>query len=544
MLRWIRSSSFVVTLVVVCQCGFAPYGCAADVKSDGDVDTAKRIDGFMAKHWSASKVKPAELCDDATFLRRLTLDLAGRIPTPPEVERFLADTSSDKRSREIQQILDGPEFSLHVGNVLDEMIQGSYAGNTDFIAYLRASVRDNKSWKQLFREMMLGPWKTKTQKPANRFLDKRARNLDRLTTDATRVFFGVDISCAKCHDHPLVEDWKQDHYYGMASFFNRTTGGKGTVGEKTEGEVKFAAADGSEKTANMMFLSGRVVSDSASKDAPVKDESQPDGAEKKPADKQDEQRKRISRRQRLVETVLENRTFFSRALVNQLWQYFHGRGLVYPVDQMHSQNTPAVPGLLEWLADDFSGNGYNIRRLIAAIVSTRVYQLSSQLPGDGEPPAADLFAVAGLRPLGRKQLAFSLLLATGSDSFQKTTESKRRTELYKEIEKRSLELTQTLDPRTADFQSSATEALFMANNEATQELVVAAADNFVSRLAKIEKTETLVDAAVLQIMSRRSSTSERAALTAWFDRQQQPREVTCSQLVWALLTSSEFRFNH
>ncbi len=139
------------------------------------------------------------------------------------------------------------------------MIQGSYAGNDQFVDYLRRGLRERKSWDTVFRELMLGPWDSEAMKPANRFLDKRAKNLDALTADAARAFFGVDVSCAKCHDHPLVADWTQDHFYGMASFFNRTTGGKGKVGEKNEGEVTFLAADGQAKTAKMMFLSGRVV---------------------------------------------------------------------------------------------------------------------------------------------------------------------------------------------------------------------------------------------------------------------------------------------
>src|SRR5207244_7488102 len=104
----------------------------------------------------------------------------------------------------------------------DEMIQGKYAGDPEFIAYLRRSIAQQKSWDRVFSEIMLGPWDSDEQKPASRFLSRRIHDLDDLTTDTSRVFFGIEIACAKCHDHPLVPDWTQHHYYGMASFFNRT----------------------------------------------------------------------------------------------------------------------------------------------------------------------------------------------------------------------------------------------------------------------------------------------------------------------------------
>ena len=171
-----------------------------------------KIDGFLESHWSANDVQPAEPADDATFLRRVALDLVGRIPAPSELDQFLNDKSNNKRHKLIERLIRSPEFPLHLGNVLDQMIQGRYAGNADFIDYLRRSVRDSKPWDSVFRELMLGPWDTDLSKPANRFLDKRAKTSDVLAVDTARVFFGVDISCAKCHDHPLVDDWKQEHH--------------------------------------------------------------------------------------------------------------------------------------------------------------------------------------------------------------------------------------------------------------------------------------------------------------------------------------------
>lgn len=510
--------------------------------SDETTSPAARVGQLLREHWEKAGVEPAKPAPDAAFLRRLTLDLTGRIPTEQELDAFLQDQDSDKRRKAITRLLDGPEFALHFGSVLDEMIQGNYAGNQDFVDYLRRSLRARKSWDVLFREMMVGPWDREETKPANRFLDKRARSSDVLTVDASRVFFGVDISCAQCHDHPLVADWTQDHFYGMMSFFHRTTGGKGTVGEKKEGEVTFLAG-GSEKTAKMMFLSGDVVDDSS-----FGDDAGLPGSKSRAAV--------VSRRSQLVEIALEQRTFLSRALVNRLWETFFGRGLVTPVDQMHSGNESAVPGLLEWLADDFADHGYDLRRLVDTLVSTQAYQLSSRWESDSPLPDAAHFAVAPLRPLSRQQMATSLLLATGHATLSPTSEADRRIEKLTgvaglqrlqqrlQLEEQARDLLAHFDPRESEFQSSAAEALFLSNAPAAQRLFSASEGKLAARLAGIDETSRLVDAAIRAVLTRPSDDSEIAELAAWLEAQSGEKPARCERLVWALVSSAEFRFNH
>ena len=517
--------------------------CIADDTAVDPAKVARGIDEFLGKHWKTNNITPAAASSDAEFLRRVTLDLIGRIPTPQEIERFEKDKRADKRKRCIQSLIEGPEFPLHFATVLDQIVQGRFAGNDSFIDYLRRGLRQRKSWDKLFREMMLGPWDADDAKAANRFLDKRAKNLDVLTADATRVFFGVDISCAKCHDHPLVEDWTQNHFYGMAAFFNRTTGGKGKVGEKNDGEVKFVGSDGQEKTAKMMFLSGRVV------DEPMTGNP-----------KQDKKsRNKFSRRAQLVTVALDENSYFSRAIVNRLWDYFFGRGLISPVDQMHVANTAAIPGLLDCLAEDFVASRYDLHRLVAAITLARAYQLSSLWEYESAIPTEEHFAVARVRPLDRRQLAVSLLLATETFKFEDPKGLEQRTERllnargfarvqqYLKLEQQAATLSPSFDARASEFQSSTHEALFLSNNGVIQELIrnnESEPLNLTARLASMDNTQETVEAAIKSAFSRIPHDTELTELVKWFDSQKQPREKTCEQLVWALLTSAEFRFNH
>jgi hypothetical protein len=498
--------------------------------------TARQIDERLAAHWQAKNITPAKVAPAATLLKRVTLDLHGRIPTPPEFDARLKDGKplGERYPAIVAELLDSPEFSLHMGAMLDEMLQGSAAGNADFSDYLRGSLREGKPWDKLFRELLVGPWDVVERKPATKFLELRAKDIDKLTTDTTRIFFGVDVSCARCHDHPLVDDWKQDHYYGMASFFHRTTGGKGSIGEKNEGDVTFKAADGSQQTARVMFLSGQVATDPPEKDG------------KKP---------KVSRREQLVDIALGEQKFLSRALVNRLWEQFFGRGLVHPVDQIHSGNPPSVPGLLEWLAEDFVASGYNVKQLVGAIVSSRAYQLSSRWEHSTSVPEEGDFAVMRLQLLTPRQYAFSVFVATGRADFSPATSLEQRVERlagsigskriaqYLATEQQAAELLANLDPKQ-DGQTSAAEALLLSNNPGVQKLFVADEKTLAAKLLTIEDSKQLAEAAIRGVFGRAPVTDEVQRLTTWFNSQTSPRQQTCEQLVWVLVTSAEFRFKH
>ncbi|HEX5106379.1 MAG TPA: DUF1549 domain-containing protein [Pirellulaceae bacterium] len=532
----------MVWIGVAIGLGFQLPARAADAdptKKDAH-ETAAEIDRRLEAHWQAKGITPAAAASEVTVFRRLMLDLAGRIPTRAECEAYLAEKAApEERYRQaVQRILAGPEFALHQGAVLEEMLQGDSAGNPEFTDYLRRSLRERKGWDALFRELLVGPWKTDDLKPATRFLEVRAKDLDRLTTDATRVFFGVDVSCARCHDHPLVDDWKQDHYYGMASFFNRTSGGKGSIGEKFEGDVSFKSIDGTQKTAALMFLSGRVAT-----------EPPPEEAKKT----------KFSRREQLVAIALEDKAFLSRSLVNRLWQQYFGRGLVHPVDQIHSSNPPSVPGLLEYLADDFADSGYDLQRLIGAIVSTKAYRLSSRWDSAAPLPEEGDFAASRLRLLSPRQYAMSLLVATGRAEFGPADALQARAEKlagsegvgrvaqYLAAEEQARPLFSQIDP-TEGGQSSADEALYLSNSAAIQTLVSAEEGTLAARLAEMSDDRSIAEAAIRHVYCRPPDEGEIERLAGWLDEQSQAPSFekvrTCEQIVWILVTSAEFRFQH
>ena len=248
--------------------------------------------------------------------------------------------------------------------------------------------------------------------------------------------------------------------------------------------------------------------------------------------------KKVSRREVLVRLALEDGTFLSRAFVNRMWEYFLGRGLVDPVDQIHSGNPASVPSLLDALADDFSANGYDIRRLVAAIVLSNAYRLDSRWSNSAAAPDAKHFAVARLRPLSSRQLAAALLIALGEGRFEPTPESLKR------IEKQTAEWAKYLDSRTREFQSSTGEALFLSNSETVRKLVAAGGDNLTARLAAIRDERALVKTAFAATLGRPPTAAESDRLVDWLRRSGRDRRTACEDMAWALVASAEFRFNH
>jgi hypothetical protein len=504
------------------------------------------IDHVIDERLREEGVTPAPPADDATLIRRLTLDLAGRIPTGAEVQAFVASTDPAKRVQLVDRLMASPGFVRHQAAEFDALLMAGYRASLR--DYLTRAFAENKSWDRVFRDLLVPDESDPHKKGAGEFLRVRARDTDQLTTEVSALFFGVNVSCAQCHDHPLVADWKQDHYYGMKSFFARTFDNGGFVAERGVGLVKFQTAKGAGRDARLMFLTGAVI-DTPTLREPTKEEA------KRDKDHFDgfKQRKAAppppaySVRAQLVDLALrpDQRGFFARAIVNRLWHRFFGRGLVTPLDQMHSENPPSHPELLDELARDTAEHGYDLRRLIRGLVLSRAYARGSRWEA-GDPPAPHLFAVARVRPLSPLQLATALRVATADpasltglppDKFEKRIES---------LEGSARGFAASLGPSTGEEgQIGVSESLLFSNGEKfRKEFLADGNDRLIGRLIAIADPAQVVDTAVLAVLSRPATVEERHLLGDYLARRADRKAEACRQMVWALLAGAEFRFNH
>ena len=328
--------------------GFRPVA----VPEDNPIDRAA-----FAK-LNRMRIPPSPDCTDAEFLRRVTLDAIGVLPTLEEVEAFLADPSEDRRAQVVGRLLDRPEFfdywTLKLADVLranGRLIQskGSYALHR----WIRTSLEQGKPMDAFVRELLTADGSTFANPPANYY--RISRNPEDSVETTAQLFLGVRIACAKCHNHPF-ERWTQDDYYGFAAFFSRVKQKKGALPQE---EVIFASDAGEvrqPRTGKVMppkALGGPILADG-------------DGA--------------ADRRDRLASWLTgPDNPFFSRSLVNRVWFHLLGRGIVEPVDDFRDSNPASNDELLDGLADAFVAGGYDLRDLIRSILVSRTYQLSARV---------------------------------------------------------------------------------------------------------------------------------------------------------------------
>jgi len=506
---------------------------------------APLIDHYIDAAIAEAGVTPAEQADDETLIRRVTLDLVGRIPTTGEVNDYVQSSNPRKRAALVDRLMEAPAFARHQASLFEAMFnpEGSRRGGVALRDYLTSAIRDRKSWDVVFREMMLPDETDPTLKGAAEFIRARVADADKLANDTSVAFFGVNVSCAQCHNHPLVADWTQDHFYGMKMFLARTFDNGGFLGEHSYGAIKYKPTKGPERTAKMMFLTGRVVEEAKEPSAAEM------RAEKTAIDRAKSARiptptPKFSARAKLVEVSLSdgNVDFFAKNIVNRMWHRFFGTGLVNPIDQMHSANSPSHPALLAALARDVIASGYNLRWLMRGIVMSRAYSRSSKY--DSNPPDGSLFAVAKLKPMTPLQLATSLkIAATDPSSLEGKPEEVERKLEQQESSARGLAA--LLAQPTDNFQIGVGEALLFSNRDRIfKEYLTDSPGSTLGRVKTMTDSRRAVELLVKAAYGRSATAEESKALMAYVAKRKGREPEAYQQILWALVTAPEFRFSY
>jgi hypothetical protein len=546
-LRLLPAAICAIIMPLTLLSGLGTMSAAADIPSASQTIEGT-IDQLIDAAITDAGVTPASQADDATFIRRVTLDLVGRIPTTGEVEAYTKSQESDKRTKLVDRLMAAPGFARHQASLFDVMLNsdGMMRGNAAFRDYLVAAMKESKPWDTMFRELLLPNEGDAKTKGAAEFLRGRIADTDKLTNDVSVAFFGVNVSCAQCHNHPLVASWTQDHFYGMKMFLARTFDNGGFLGERGSGGIKYKPTKGPERTAKMMFLTGAVVEDATSKEPSAEEmKKEKETLEKAKAAKTPPPTPKFSARAKLVEVALQdaNAEYFARNIVNRMWHRFFGAGLVTPLDQMHSENPPSHPELITWLARDTAANGYNIKRLIRGIVLSKAYSRSSRY--DSDPPDPKLFAVAKLKPLTPLQLATSLKIAATdpvafagkkSEEFEKTIE---------QLENSARGFANLIAQPTDNFQIGVGEALLFSNgNRVMNEFLTDGNTSALGRVKTMRDPKEAIEFLVRTAYGRSATAEESQAIAAYIQKRAGREADAYRQVLWALVTAPEFRFSY
>ncbi len=334
------------------------------------------------------------VCSDAEFLRRVSLDLTGMPPSTIAVREFLADESADKRMLAVDRLLATPQYTRHMATTLDLMLMerrsNAHVPQDDWHNWLLTSLRDGKPWNVMAREILTADGDDPSMRPAARFFLDRQSEPHLLTRDIGRIFFGRDLQCAQCHDHPLISDYLQADYHGLLAFLapGYAIVRKETVQEgdkQTTKEVTLHAEKaGSDLTFESVFIQGTLhrtgprLFDNVVIDEPFAypgeeyDVAPAEGIKSVP---------RFSRRAKLAEVATDGtQRMFNENMANRLWAHMLGRGLVHPVDLHHYDNPPTNPELLKQLGERFAGMNYDIRGLLREVALSQTYQRAFDPP--------------------------------------------------------------------------------------------------------------------------------------------------------------------
>jgi hypothetical protein len=498
--------------------------------ADKEVEAlAAKIDQRIAAAWG-KEVRPAPVADDAQFFRRVHLDLAGHIPPVDKVRDFLEDDRPDKRRLWVDRILQGdPDdatyrdaYVNHFANVwrawlLAQTNQQALLQQPALEAWLRQRLRDNVGYDQLVRDLLTQPAAGNQPlggagESAGAFYQANEFRPENLAGSTARLFLGVKLECAQCHDHPFAK-WTRDQFWQFAAFFTDVPqpGRPNQPPARTaRGEIKVAGTD---KVAKARFLDGK---EPTWKDAGT--------------------------RPTLVEwmTAADN-PFFARAAVNRMWAYFFGVGLDDQADGPGDENPAHYPELLDELAREFAAHKYDVKFLIRAITASQTYQRASAV---SHPSQKDLrlFARMPLRGLSPEQLFDSLAVAT---EYQETAPADPRAAFLggPQTARAQFLAKFAAQEQKTDYQTSILQALYLMNNEFIADRTNAARNRTLATLAE-QRTGTTrkVESLYLVVLSRKPRPEESERFVKYVEASD-PKK-TLADVFWVLLNSPEFLLNH
>jgi hypothetical protein len=515
---------------------------AAEPRKPADVAAA--VDRVIDAKLAAGKVTAAPPAADAEFLRRAALDLTGVVPTPEAAAAFLDSKDPGKRAKLVDALLADPHYARHFANVwYDKIIPRTPISTRIDPASLRAALAEdfaaNRPWgEQVARVVRCDGT------PAANYLAFHRVNGDMGGTPManvnarafSRLFLGVRLECAECHDDPH-KPWTQDQYWGLAAFF-----GRAVVDEKDKAHLRIAEAGGYKTPKGNTFrltprpdgsltIHAEAWTD-AGKAMPPKvlggaPQAFPVGKPMLPA---------------LAEWAASpGNPYLAKAAANRWWAHLLGRGLVDPVDDLRDDNPPSHPEVLDLLAAEFTASGHDLKHLIRCVCLTKAYQRTSRAAGTPRPDEA-LFARAPLRPLTAEMLLDSLAAAHGvADLVPRNPPPPRRGQVAPFTRKNFVDLFNTNDPDgdPADYTHGIPQLLHLMNAPAQN----AGAARVEALLKAGDGPEKVVETLYLATLSRRPTAAELKRKLALAATHQSPRD-GLNAVLWTLVNGAEFVVNH
>lgn len=487
------------------------------------------IDGAVIAQLQSLNIPMSRVCDDTTFVRRSTLDLAGRLPTLAEAEQFQQDTASNKREKLIDRLLASDDYADHFANKWMLILRnrrdnaGQKAGTFAFYRWIRDQIATNRPFDQFVRDIVSASGSMDVHPPVVWYRHV-PDNFSRLE-DTAQLFLGQRIQCARCHHHPY-EKWAQKDYFQMAAFFSQVR----TKGSQSPDESVVYAAMGQPRASHPK--SGESLKP-AGLDGPIRDDS----------DMRDP-------REYLVDWMVDgDNPFFAKSIANRYWKHFFGRGLVEPEDDMRVTNPPSNSQLLNVLAKQLVESGYDVKLLVRSICNTRVYQLDSE-PNGQNLRDRKCYSRNYPKRLSAEQILDAVDQVTQTNTVFDSMPDKTKALSLPDASFRSYFLTVFGRPDASTAceceranESTLAQSLHFANSK---ELIAKLADanGLATSLAnRTSSPQENLNELYVRAFSRKPTESELKPAVSYLESKSNKLEAY-QDLTWAILNCKEFLFNH
>lgn len=478
-----------------------------------------------------NEVQASGPCTDAEFIRRVYLDLIGVVPPPEKVKSFLESREPNRRARLIDELLANPRYGTYFGEIWTDAMLPKDSNNRRLQTeplhkWLAEQFNRNQPWDKIVRELVTATGPVTENEAVTFFVANPTP--DKVTDKVTQLFLGVQLQCAQCHNHPFTEV-KQDEYWGMAAFFMNVN----VKGNPNQAAKKGVTLTVSEVAGPYNTKRRKARLPESAKFVPAKFLDGPSP----------EIGKKDLSRSLLAEwmTAKDNR-YFARAIANKLWHHFLGRGLVNPVDDMHDDNPASHPELLAELAEQMKASNFDLKYLIRAICNSETYQRSSRPTGNNGDDR-ELFSHAQVRMLSPEQLYDSLEEVLGKANEAPVGRGRKAKQQAKRKNNGNgrdqfvtfFSTDSGFDP--LEYQAGIPQALRLMNS---RQLNTTGA---VARAMKAGGSPAeIIEHLYLSALARRPTAAETERLTEYVHAQTTPRDAY-SDILWALVNSSEFTFN-
>jgi hypothetical protein len=487
------------------------------------------VDTQVNAKLQVAKILPSELCTDAEFLRRVSLDLTGLAPTPEQIKTFLEDKrdSQTKRAEKIEELISSPEFVDHWTLKWSDLLMANRKyiqekGVWAFRNWIRNSIATNQPYDQFVYQLMTASGSTYENPAANYY--RIAREPREVMENMTQVFLGTRFQCNQCHDHPF-ERWTQANYYELSAYFSGVGRKPGVLPDE---EVIYT-----------LRSPAPVVNPETNQTIPAAFPFDVDGNIDSTA----------HRRKQLAQwlTSREN-PYFAKSLVNRYWSYFLGRGIIDPVDDIRASNPPSNPELLNALTEDFLAHDWDLKHLIRTIVRSHTYQRSFRSNEWNDLDTVN-FSHAIPRRLSAEELFDAILVATGAPvNLPGMPAGFRASQLpdpnvkvdFLDMFGRAPRESPCECERSSEV--SLAQTLNLVNGPTVAEAIVHPQGRLAQALARKASNEELAETVYMGVLCRHPSEDEMQNSLLYIKNVGQSDEAA-QDLMWALINSPAFLFN-